>query len=73
MIRQLRSLLIFAAYGALISTSLAEDAATPPNPTPSDLRRASIFDKLAGVTVTGSLRSRLYAWDWFEPASGNNS
>jgi hypothetical protein len=28
--------------------------------------------KLGGVTFAGSLRSRLYGWDWFEPASGNN-
>jgi len=73
MIRQLRSLLICAAYGTLVSSGLAEDAPTPPAPTPSNQRPASIFDKLGGVTVTGSLRSRLYAWDWFEPASGNNS
>ena len=25
-----------------------------------------------GVTVNGSLRSRLYAWNWFQPTSGNN-
>ncbi len=29
--------------------------------------------KLGTVTVTGSLRSRVYAWDWFEPTSGNNN
>jgi hypothetical protein len=29
--------------------------------------------KIDGVTSTGSLRSRLYGWDWFEPASGNNA
>ncbi len=29
--------------------------------------------ELGSVTVTGSLRSRVYAWDWFEPASGNNN
>jgi hypothetical protein len=29
--------------------------------------------KPGSVTVTGSLRSRLYDWDWFQPASGNNS
>ncbi len=28
--------------------------------------------KLGDVTVTGSLRSRLYGWDWFEPAAGEN-
>ena len=29
--------------------------------------------KFGSVTVTGSLRSRVYAWDWFQPASGNNN
>jgi hypothetical protein len=28
--------------------------------------------KLGPVTVTGSLRSRLYVWDWFQPATGEN-
>lgn len=28
--------------------------------------------KLADVTVSGTLRSRLYAWDWFQPSSGEN-
>jgi hypothetical protein len=28
--------------------------------------------KFRDVTVTGSLRARGYAWDWFTPTSGNN-
>ena len=28
--------------------------------------------KLGDVTVTGTLRSRIYAWDWFQPSSGEN-
>ena len=28
--------------------------------------------KIGNVTFNGSLRSRLYAWDWFQPAAGNN-
>jgi hypothetical protein len=28
--------------------------------------------KIGSVTFTGSLRSRVYFWDWFEPAAGNN-
>jgi hypothetical protein len=28
--------------------------------------------KLGRVTLTGSLRSRLYVWDWFQPAAGQN-
>ncbi len=29
--------------------------------------------KIGGVTFTGSVRSRLYDWDWFQPAGGDNS
>lgn len=29
--------------------------------------------KIGDVTVTGSLRMRLYGWDWFQPTSGDNS
>jgi len=28
---------------------------------------------IGGVDFTGNLRSRLYDWNWFQPASGNNS
>lgn len=28
--------------------------------------------QLGDVTVSGSLRSRLYAWDWFQPSTGQN-
>jgi hypothetical protein len=28
--------------------------------------------KLGDVTVTGTLRTRVYGWDWFEASSGNN-
>ena len=39
-----------------------------------DARAQSAPDqiKIGDITVTGSLRSRLYSWDWFEPTSGNN-
>src|SRR5882672_6865119 len=29
--------------------------------------------KIGDVTVTGTLRSRLYGWDWFQPSSGDNT
>jgi hypothetical protein len=29
--------------------------------------------KLGSLTVTGSLRSRVYFWDWFQPTAGNNN
>lgn len=28
--------------------------------------------KLGDVTVTGTLRTRIYGWDWFQPTSGEN-
>jgi len=28
--------------------------------------------KIGDVTVTGTLRTRVYAWDWFQPTSGTN-
>ena len=28
--------------------------------------------KLGDITITGSIRSRLYVWDWFQPAAGEN-
>src|SRR2546427_7712568 len=42
-----------------------QQAAPAPAATPAPI-------KLGDVTVTGSLRSRVYSWDWFQPASGNN-
>jgi hypothetical protein len=29
--------------------------------------------KIGDVTVSGSVRSRMYVWDWFQPAAGDNS
>ncbi len=29
--------------------------------------------KIGGVTVTGSIRSRLEAWDWFKADTGDNA
>src|SRR6266853_411887 len=29
--------------------------------------------KIGGLTVSGSLRSRVYFWDWFQPTAGNNN
>jgi len=29
--------------------------------------------KIGGITFSGSLRSRLYVWDWFQPTAGDNS
>jgi hypothetical protein len=29
--------------------------------------------KIGSLTVSGSLRSRVYFWDWFQPTAGNNN
>jgi hypothetical protein len=29
--------------------------------------------KIGSITVSGSIRSRVYGWDWFQPDSGDNS
>jgi hypothetical protein len=29
--------------------------------------------KIGGITLSGSLRSRVYFWDWFQPVAGNNN
>src|SRR5579872_2472430 len=52
------------ALSFLLALTAAAQTAAPTAPDPI---------KIGGVTVTGSLRSRLYVWDWFEPAAGNNN
>ena len=44
--------------------------AEPPAPAAPD---ASGPIKLGSLTFTGSLRSRVYFWDWFQPTAGNNN
>jgi hypothetical protein len=50
-----------AAAGAAPAAPAAAPAPAAPGPL-----------KVGDVTVTGTLRSRAYAWNWFEPLSGNN-
>jgi Alginate export len=50
--------LLFAAIPALRAQPPA-DRATP--------------IKIGGVTFSGSVRSRVYFWDWFQPTAGNNN
>src|SRR5262249_12107274 len=35
--------------------------------------QAPASGKICGITFSGSLRSRLYVWDWFQPTAGDNS
>ena len=47
----------------MLAGAAAIYAQTPDQPDPI---------KLGNVTVTTSLRSRVYFWDWFQPTAGNN-
>ena len=55
----------------------SENASSSPQqpPAPAAAPSASAFApiKLGNVTFSGTLRLRLYDWDWFVPKSGNNS
>src|SRR5579863_4604281 len=54
-----RTALFFAAALPLMAQAPTSDPSAP--------------IKLGGITVSGSLRARLYDWDWFQPAAGNNN
>ncbi len=60
----------FLIFLGLAGTCAAQTASTP---APAPAAAASSPLKIGNVTVTGSLRSRLYAWDWFQPTSGDNN
>jgi hypothetical protein len=47
----------------LLAAQAALGQPPAPDPAPS---------KIGSITFSGSLRSRVYFWDWFEPAAGNN-
>ncbi len=57
----MRVLLPVLALSFLPAITWAQTTADPSDPI-----------KLGDVTVTGSLRSRLYVWDWFQAAKGEN-
>jgi hypothetical protein len=60
---------VIAAAQAPPSIAFAPPAAAAPKPAAA----APAPIRWGGVTVTGSFRSRLEAWDWFEPSSGDNT
>ncbi len=51
------------AFGTLLPVLWAQAPATD-QPAPL---------KLGSLTVSGSIRSRVYFWDWFQPSAGNNA
>ena len=52
------------------AASPAPNASASPAPAPASGTPDTI--KLGNITISGSLRSRLYVWNWFQPASGEN-
>ncbi len=46
-------------------------AAATPAPAPAATSAPTVM-KIGDVVITGSLRARLYVWDWFQPVSGQN-
>jgi hypothetical protein len=46
---------------------------TPPPPKPTAPAPAFAPIKIGGVTISGTFRTRLETWDWFQPDSGDNT
>ena len=75
-------LVLIVTGGSAFAQTLADANAPAPSPVPADASAtpaqggapATTADviKFGNVTVTGSLRSRLYVWNWFQPATGEN-
>ena len=55
----IRSVFALLAAAALYAQAPVQSGSTP--------------IKIGGITVSGSLRARVYFWDWFQPAAGNNN
>src|SRR5215472_16742738 len=70
----MRPIVLLLFTRALANAQAPADApsATPPAPAPADPSAAAAPIHLGPVTFSGSLRARFYAWDWFQPASGEN-
>jgi len=65
-------------FAVLFAIALTCAAQTPPaaavantssKPAPATLP----VIKLGGITISGSLRSRIEGFDWFQPSTGDNS
>jgi hypothetical protein len=72
-----RTIIACIAFGArLMAQNLAASAPAPAPPAPQKPAVAAPPAikpiKLGGITVSGSLRSRVETWDWFQPDSGDN-
>ncbi len=67
----MRSILFGSIF--VLGSVLSGADAPPADPAPAPAPAATPSQiKLGDITITGSLRARLYVWDWFQPASGQN-
>jgi len=65
----------FKLFVLTITAALTCAAQAPP-PAPLSAKPAPAtlpVIKFHGITISGSLRSRIEGWDWFQPSSGDNS
>jgi hypothetical protein len=62
--------LLSAVCGALLSTIVSGQAAKTPNAPPA---KAPEVVKIGDVVVTGSIRTRLEGWNWFNADSSNGN
>src|SRR5579863_9290220 len=59
--------------GGPVAAVPADPSPSPaPAPAPASTAGADTPIKIGDVTLTGSLRLRLYGWDWFQAAPGDN-
>src|SRR5580658_2522023 len=61
----MKRVILFLIFSGWACAQAPQDANTPTPAPPDGL-------KLGDVTLTGVLRSRLYFWDWFQAATGQN-
>ena len=64
----------FELFVVFLTVALTCAAQTPPAPLSAKPAPATFpVIKLGGITISGSLRSRVEGFDWFQPSSGDNS
>jgi hypothetical protein len=59
------------ANGQTATPLAAASTAVPAVPSPAPAAPGPL--RLGDITITGTLRSRAYGWDWFQPTAGNNN
>lgn len=68
----LNLILLSPLLSSLARAQAPPDTSTAAQPAPADATAAPDGLKLGDIMFNGSLRSRLYVWDWFQGATGTN-